>query len=62
MATQETERIEQELGQRMKAFEATYPDIAEAMKVLHLNSREYLEALARVQGGGSMSGSGFVGS
>jgi cell division protein FtsB len=61
MPTQET-RIDQELEQRMKAFEAANPDIVEAMKVLNLNSRDYLEALARVQGGGSMSGNGFVGS
>jgi hypothetical protein len=62
MPTQETERMERDLEQRMKAFEATYPDVAEAMKVLNLNSREYLEALARAQGGGSISGNGFVGS
>jgi len=62
MPTQETERIDQQLEQRMKAFEAANPDIAEAMKVLNLNSREYLEALARVQGGGSTSGNGFVSS
>ena len=52
--------MEQELDQRMKAFEASNPDIAEAMKVLNLNSREYLEALARSQGGGSMSGNTLV--
>jgi hypothetical protein len=61
MAVQDPQKTEQLLDERIQEFESSYPEIAEALKVFHLSSHDYLEALAKAQDtGDSLSGNGIV--